>query len=594
MKNNPKIPIIYAYLQDPLVALEEPKFGFQEIEITEVKHLADGPTSPRFVVVDYNGTTGNLIPPVKWDDEKCQFKTGRQVLTDQTEHTSSFQFHQLNVWAIAQNTLKFFESGPVMGRKLPWGFEGNRLILVPHAGYGQNAYYDRRSKSLQFYYYNNPKDQKPVYTCLSADIIIHELAHAILDGIRPHFIESTQIQTAAFHEFFGDISAILNLLRNNEFRANLVDKLGADLEAADVLSNIADEFGRTVNHKPYLRSARNKKTMSSIEGSLEPHEVSEVLTGAMFDLIIKLSKQYIRREVRFKKKDKVEIDDKLAHKAARQAFWYTIHRMQRMALQPLDFLPPVDVTFRDYALAMLRSEQISNPTDPYGYRKIMFDVFEKRGILDPGEESVLLKNDYLFDRDNPEIKFNSSIFEIMKSRSNVYDFLNNNRDTLGIPFFRDFIVTDFYECNKQTRQGDRLPRQHVICYLWHEEIPLLGKEYGEYEGKILAMPCGGTLVFDDLQNLYHWANKPGTECESEHAILGAQRKKQFLQHFYQLLRTGTLGKAPDANAAGFIEQSMPLIGIRAEGGRIHLQTTPHLDLNSEHHPKTKKSWQISF
>ena len=58
--------------------------------------------------------------------------------------------------------------------------------------------------------------------------------------------------------------------------------------------------------------------------------------------------------------------------------------MQCMAVQPLDLLPPVDVTFEDYALAVLRAEQIANPTDPDGYRKMMIDVFVERGILSEG------------------------------------------------------------------------------------------------------------------------------------------------------------------------------------------------------------------
>jgi len=36
-----------------------------------------------------------------------------------------------------------------------WAFEGNRLIVVPHAGYGENAYYDRGSMSLQFYWFDD-------------------------------------------------------------------------------------------------------------------------------------------------------------------------------------------------------------------------------------------------------------------------------------------------------------------------------------------------------------------------------------------------------------------------------------------------------
>ena len=264
-------------------------------------------------------------------------------------------------------------------------------------------------------------------------------------------------------------------------------------------------------------------------------------------------------------------------------------------MQPLDFLPPVDVTFRDYALAMLRAEQLSNPTDPYGYRKIMFEVFEKRGILAAEDEANLLKVNYLFDRNNPRIYFyNTNILEVTKSRLAAYHFLDGNRSSLGIPLLRDFIVTDVYECNKQTRQGDKLPRQHVICYMWHEEIPLVGIEYGEYQGKYLAMPCGGTLVFDDYNNVLYWANKPGTEFPGEHANTGAQRKQEFLQHFTQQLRAGAIGQQAVSSTAGFIEQMSPPVGIHLEGNRIHLQTSPHLHLNSEPTQHTKRSWQISF
>jgi hypothetical protein len=63
-----------------------------------------------------------------------------------------------------------------------------------------------------------------------------------------------------------------------------------------------------------------------------------------------------------------------------QAFWRAVARMQRMAIQPLDLLPPVDVTFRDYAIAVCRAEQLANPTDPRGYRDMLIDVFRKRGI----------------------------------------------------------------------------------------------------------------------------------------------------------------------------------------------------------------------
>ena len=103
-----------------------------------------------------------------------------------------------------QRVLEFYEDEFALGRPVPWGFDGNRLILVPHAGYGENAFYDRATKSLQFYYFGDP--QNPGYTCLSHDIITHETGHAILDGIRPLYSENPSLQTAAFHEFVGDLT----------------------------------------------------------------------------------------------------------------------------------------------------------------------------------------------------------------------------------------------------------------------------------------------------------------------------------------------------------------------------------------------------
>jgi hypothetical protein len=102
---------------------------------------------------------------------------------------NSRQFHQVSAWALVQCALAFFEDPSALGRSIPWAFEGNRLIVVPHAGYGENAYYDRSSKSLQFYYFGSDADT--VYTCLSVDIVYHECGHAVLDGIRPLFHESS-------------------------------------------------------------------------------------------------------------------------------------------------------------------------------------------------------------------------------------------------------------------------------------------------------------------------------------------------------------------------------------------------------------------
>src|SRR3990172_7024981 len=61
-----KIPV---FIQDPLVALENPTLGVQEIEVRLEAGMADGPTSGRIAVVDFNADTQKLAPPVVWDQE---------------------------------------------------------------------------------------------------------------------------------------------------------------------------------------------------------------------------------------------------------------------------------------------------------------------------------------------------------------------------------------------------------------------------------------------------------------------------------------------------------------------------------------------
>lgn len=189
------------YFQDPLFAKNNSDLpAFDRAIVPWEPGMTDGPTTARFAVVDFNGDTGALVPPVEWDEEEnCFLASDGAPISEKSfsEDRNALQAHQVHVWAVLQRALDFFESGFGLGRRISWGFEGNRLIVVPHAGYGKNAFYDRESKSLQFYYFDS--GQEKIYTCLSADIINHEFAHAVLDGIRPYYIEGINPETAAFH-----------------------------------------------------------------------------------------------------------------------------------------------------------------------------------------------------------------------------------------------------------------------------------------------------------------------------------------------------------------------------------------------------------
>jgi hypothetical protein len=440
---------------------------------------------------------------------------------------------------------------------------------------------------LQFYYYE--AEGRPVYTCLSADIIHHEFGHAILDGIRPHFIESSSVQTAAFHEFLGDMTAILIILRNNKFRRNLAEQTGGDISEADQLAFIAEEFGRTVQDRPYLRSANNELTMDDIKDAHSPHEVSQVLTGAMFEILRRFSEHYLEERGRRPK----------------EAFYDAIARMQRTALQPLDLLPPVEVTFKDYALAVLRTEELSNPKDPHGYYGMMVDVFKKRKIISQQEADELMKNRYLYHR--LQVSVFHDIGHISRSRAAAYRFLDDNRVDLFIPNNQDIIVADLYDANKNTRLRRRLPRQIILEYVWREDVSLDGPQFGSFNGQTTTMLCGGTLVFDERGNVLSWSRKPGTQLDegkkkkkaeierAEENERGKLRREALLQEIARQVGLGRIGLTQPSDK-GVLGTRMHPISAQKVNGTIKMEISPHLSLSEDEREQLAggRQWQKSF
>lgn len=554
------------YLQDPQVGTLEPDLEFDNDCCVDIEPgLADGPTSARFAVVDYNADSETLAPPTAWDPARsCFVEPDGDPIS--RRHAGTFAFDQVNVWAMVQRALRFYEEPQGLGRPLPWGFEGNRLIVVPHAGYGENAYYDRESKSLQFYYFD--RGDRRIYTCRSADIVHHEFGHAVLDGVRPLLIESSSVETAAFHESIGDITAILLLLDNKDFRHHLADTTEGDLAEAQHLTEIAEQFGTEVASRPYLRSAKSQLTMADVADSPSGHEISEVLTATVFDILLELSRVYIDQRGR----------------TARQAFNDTIQRMRRRVIQPLDFLPPVDVTFRDYALAMLRVEALSNPQDPYGYREALIRVIARRGILTDSDAEELSKKDYLLDRGDWD--YFHDVGRIASSKAAAYRFLDDNRRKLGIPTNRDVLVADLYTASKYGRQNRRLPRQTVLEYVWREDLQLDGPEFGPLEGRSATLPCGGTLVFDDTGLLWH-ALKPGRDSEA-----GEQRATRHLDDIRRGLQRGLVGTMP-GGARGILGTRVPPFLVEDDGSSVSFRLSPHLSLSADHE-EGGFPWELSY
>jgi hypothetical protein len=141
-------------------------------------------------------------------------------------------------------------------RKPLQGWSAARLLhVMPAAGADMNAYYDRRS--LRFFYYNHKG--RNVYFGDSADIVAHELGHAILDAMRPDFWSVQALEIWSFHEAFSDIIAVFNLLNYDRAVDAVLEETGGDLRRSNHASRLAEEVGRLIRdvtgNPAYLENA---------------------------------------------------------------------------------------------------------------------------------------------------------------------------------------------------------------------------------------------------------------------------------------------------------------------------------------------------
>ncbi len=375
--------------------------------------LSPGPIGSRFAVIDYDGNTKSYYAPVNLDE------TG-VLLNDGLEPSESDpRFHQQMVYAVASETLERFEIA--LGRRIGWrhGLRNAKLNLHPHAMLEANAFYSREAHGILFGYFRagdepdgNVLPGQTIFTCLSHDIIAHEVTHAVIDGIRQHFTEPTNVDVAAFHEAFADLAALFRHFSHQEalietlqrtggllYGQSLVAEatsvgstsgaIGAGLSADNPLVNLARQFGQVTGHGAGLRSALDKPANATdIKTKTEPHARGAILVAAMFDAYFTT---YIRRTADLFRvyraggggRDAADLPGPLAALLADRAS-KTAEMFFQICARALDYCPPVDITFGDFLRAVITADVDLYPIDPHNVRDAIMQAFRRRGIVPQG------------------------------------------------------------------------------------------------------------------------------------------------------------------------------------------------------------------
>lgn len=382
---------IYAF--DPMLG----RMALNRITI-DVKNepLRRGPAGSRLVVVDYDGANQCFYEPVDLDDPAILMQGG----LDPSE--SDPRFHQQMVYAVAMRVLENFERA--LGRKIT--FRGRVLRILPHAFEGRNAFFDPSLNALLFGYFKADRDRpgpslpgQPVFSCLSHDIIAHEMTHALVHRLREHFFDRTNHDVAAFHEGFSDIVAIFQHFSFPEILRDRIQRTRGDLRKSDAFVDLAVEFGYTTGKGGALRTAIQEPDPRRYRTVLEAHERGSILVAAVFDAFFTTYQRRITDLIRIAtggtgQLPAGDMHPDLVNRIADEAT-LTAQSILTMCIRSFEYLPPVDITFGDFLRALVTADSELSPMDEYGQRQAMIESFRARGIYPDhvsslSEESLLL------------------------------------------------------------------------------------------------------------------------------------------------------------------------------------------------------------
>ncbi len=414
----------------------------------EEEFFLDGPVSRRVAILDLDPETGRLEPGVPFRPPTGGQKLWRYEL-DNPDDIYARDAIALNVFGTVLLTMKMFEDPDALGRKLAWGFDGPQLLVIPRAGEKANAFYQRASRSLQFFFFPNPKEEgDTVYTSLSRDIVSHETGHAILDGIAPGLYDGITPQSLALHEGVADLTAALMAFRSHSLRKAVLDETEGSIRDAGAFGSIGEEFGLARYGLGYLRNLLNETKMDEVDHS-SPHDLSQVVSGALYKVMLQLHESWWRR---FSPKGQP-----LAFSVSGRALGVAAEQFKRMIFRALDYLPPGEVSFADYGRAILAADQASHPDDGQARRWIRKEWVE-RGMA-PDANALKVKTDY-----EHKALEGLDLRTLIDSDWAAYEFANNNRRLLRIPKGVPFHVEPRLDVSKLYfhRGGERRrPRMSV-------------------------------------------------------------------------------------------------------------------------------------
>jgi hypothetical protein len=408
---------------------------------------------------------------VRIDDNRTHVKpdaAGNFIFADGSDGIA-----QANTLYYTSKTLEAFEQ--YRGGKIGWATRREQLTVNPHEQQGRNAYYSRGGGGTAYFYDHSPSLNTVVKTANATDVVSHETGHALLDGLRPGFFSTHDLETGAFHEAFGDCAAMLMCLRDPSNRAKLAEQTGGDLRKHNVMSSLAEEFGAAVNrdnkdpnddHRVYLRTALNDfkyvdpKKLPSGRGDhdnmgAQVHSFSRLFSASFYDCLESIVKQSV---------------------AEGQSFDQALQTAEKVAgpllVRAVESGSPSQARYKALALGMIAADKANGGK----YADGIAQAFINREIISPAD----VKEQEERQASLPDLQ----LPEGELSNANSLNFLEENLEKLGLPADKMYVPE-----NVSTNERG----ETFISFRYTEEVPV---NVPGLEDKVTDVQGGVNLVFD--------------------------------------------------------------------------------------------------
>jgi hypothetical protein len=405
--------LLRGYSLDPGFSTRLDTVGINEIVYRiRWEDVTKGPCGDYLEVIDHDPASDCFYDPVDLNSVEVLRQNGL------SPSQGNPKFHQQFVYTIAMQTLEHFEKS--LGRKIIWSARAttktdkngkttynteyvDKLRIYPHAFREPNAFYLPEKKAVLFGYFEAAAQVQGenvpggvIFTCLSPDIVSHEMTHAILDSIHPRFLENTNPDVAAFHEGFSDIVALLLRFTNTPLVEHQISKTRGDLGQFSFLGELATQFGNALEfHRGALRGAiggiKDGKWQKFdpdprlYQTQFEPHARGSILVATIFDAFLRLYNNNTEDLIRIATDgtgvlQPGAIHPDLAKRLANAACSIAEHLLH-ICIRALDYCPPNDINFGDFLRAIITADLDSAPQDNNGYRIALIEAFRSWGIF---------------------------------------------------------------------------------------------------------------------------------------------------------------------------------------------------------------------